>query len=429
MLVVLWQRSPRALDRARRPAPRDRALPALDVRRRCRRCGSRSPTRSPGLGNHRHFHERLQRELAPRSTTGSSLALCLVDIDDFKSVNDRYGHPVGDRVLGQVASRLRQGGESFRLGGDEFAVLLPGHDEREAAAVARSIVERVAALRHRARRRAHGQRRRRDVSRAGRRARRADPARRQRALLGEGGRQEPRPRVRGRVDPAGTSSSSRTARTAPRATARRRASRRRSTRATRTPAATRSASASSRRASPAGSALDEPEVELTRLAGSLHDLGKLAIPEEILRKPGALNEAERLVLQRHPQIGYRMLESLGVEPVAEWVLHHHERWDGDGYPNRLAGDADPARRADHLRRRRLRRDDVRARLPQAAVTARGARGARALRRHAVRSAIVERSPRSCCRPAAKRSPFRSGRACVGKGRGKEDNPGCPRCAR
>ena len=80
--------------------------------------------------------------------------------------------------------------------------------------------------------------------------------------------------------------------------------------------------------------LDSESVELTRLAGSLHDLGKLAIPEEILRKPGPLNEAERLVLERHPEIGYRMLDSLGVEPVATWVLHHHERWDGTGTPNR-----------------------------------------------------------------------------------------------
>jgi len=78
-----------------------------------------------------------------------------------------------------------------------------------------------------------------------------------------------------------------------------------------------------------------------RLAASLHDLGKLAIPEEILRKPGELNESERLVIQRHPQIGHRMLESLGVEPIAEWVLHHHERWDGDGYPDRLRGEEIP----------------------------------------------------------------------------------------
>jgi HD-GYP domain-containing protein (c-di-GMP phosphodiesterase class II) len=43
------------------------------------------------------------------------------------------------------------------------------------------------------------------------------------------------------------------------------------------------------------------------------------------------------VLERHPQIGYRMLESLGVDPLAKWVLHHHERWDGTGYPEGLSG--------------------------------------------------------------------------------------------
>ena len=47
------------------------------------------------------------------------------------------------------------------------------------------------------------------------------------------------------------------------------------------------------------------------------------------------------MLERHPQIGYRMLESLGVDPVAEWVLHHHERWDGDGYPERPPGEEIP----------------------------------------------------------------------------------------
>jgi HD-GYP domain-containing protein (c-di-GMP phosphodiesterase class II) len=86
---------------------------------------------------------------------------------------------------------------------------------------------------------------------------------------------------------------------------------------------------------------DDSAVELTRLAGNLHDLGKLAIPEEVLRKPDSLSDAERVILERHPQIGYRMLESLGVQPVAEWVLHHHERWDGAGYPNRLAGEQIP----------------------------------------------------------------------------------------
>jgi putative nucleotidyltransferase with HDIG domain len=87
--------------------------------------------------------------------------------------------------------------------------------------------------------------------------------------------------------------------------------------------------------------VDAEHVELTRLAASLHDVGKLAIPEEILRKPGPLSETERLVLERHPQIGFRMLESLDVDPVADWVLHHHERWDGSGYPDGLPGDEIP----------------------------------------------------------------------------------------
>jgi putative nucleotidyltransferase with HDIG domain len=87
--------------------------------------------------------------------------------------------------------------------------------------------------------------------------------------------------------------------------------------------------------------LDAEQVELTRLAGSLHDLGKLAIPEEILRKPGTLADSERLVLERHPQIGFRMLDSLGVDPVADLVLHHHERWDGAGYPDGLHGESIP----------------------------------------------------------------------------------------
>ena len=121
----------------------------------------------------------------------------------------------------------------------------------------------------------------------------------------------------------------------------RRHSRGRSTRATPTPAAIRSGSRRSRAAIASQLGRPAEEIELTRLAGSLHDLGKLAIPEEILRKPSALTEAERLVLERHPQIGYRMLESLGVEPIADWVLHHHERWDGTGYPDGLEGEAIP----------------------------------------------------------------------------------------
>ena len=100
-----------------------------------------------GLGNHRHFHESLARQLAQAGTTGRALTLCLLDVDDFKQVNDRLGHPAGDQLLVQVAARLRQGGETFRLGGDEFAILLPGQDEGAGLVTATAIAERISELR------------------------------------------------------------------------------------------------------------------------------------------------------------------------------------------------------------------------------------------------------------------------------------------
>jgi diguanylate cyclase (GGDEF)-like protein len=99
-----------------------------------------------GLGNQRHFHERLQQELDVAAATGSSLALCILDVDGLKVVNDTHGHPVGDRLLENVAACLRHGGEAFRVGGDEFAVLLPKRDVAEATETAKAILERVAAV-------------------------------------------------------------------------------------------------------------------------------------------------------------------------------------------------------------------------------------------------------------------------------------------
>jgi len=137
-----------------------------------------------GLGNHRHFHERLERELAQARERRLPLSLCLIDVDDFKRINDRFGHPAGDRLLSQLATRLRQTGEAFRLGGDEFALLLPGLDE-SAASQPRPRSSSDQRPRPRANRAGDGQRRPRDLAAARRRARRADPARRQRPLLGE----------------------------------------------------------------------------------------------------------------------------------------------------------------------------------------------------------------------------------------------------
>ena len=77
------------------------------------------------------------------------------------------------------------------------------------------------------------------------------------------------------------------------------------------------------------------------LAGRLHDLGKVAFPDEVLEREGPLAREERVVLERHPAIGANMLTSLGLAAVSGWVLHHHEHWDGTGYPDGLAGEAIP----------------------------------------------------------------------------------------
>jgi diguanylate cyclase (GGDEF)-like protein/putative nucleotidyltransferase with HDIG domain len=340
MLVVLWQRSPFLSVALVGPLLAIQLYQRAIVRAlRAMRLALTDPL--TGLGNHRHFHERLERELGHAQERRLPLTLCLVDVDDFKRVNDRFGHPAGDRVLERIATRLRQTGEAFRLGGDEFALLLPGYDEYAALRAAASVVERISALQVDeigtvtvsagvATAPAH----------AGERdelVRLADSALYWAKEYGKN-------RVRGyRPDVIELAELKRLASGPDRAARfRAAASLARAVDARDVYTGSHShrvAELAARTARRLG--LPEEEVELTRLAASLHDLGKLAIPEEILRKPGPLTDPERMVLERHPQIGFRMLESLGVDPVADWVLHHHERWDGSGYPDGLPGEQIP----------------------------------------------------------------------------------------
>ena len=101
----------------------------------------------------------------------------------------------------------------------------------------------------------------------------------------------------------------------------------------------------------------------TRSSGSataalLHDVGKLAIPLEILRKDGTLDDAEWHVMAQHPVIGEGILRRIPqLAPLAPIVRHEHEHWDGSGYPDGLARRPDPDRLADHPRLRRVRGDD------------------------------------------------------------------------
>jgi putative two-component system response regulator len=76
-----------------------------------------------------------------------------------------------------------------------------------------------------------------------------------------------------------------------------------------------------------------------RLASLLHDIGKIGVPDQILRKPGGLTADEMDIIKRHPAMGYEVLSSLrDHDNVRTWVYQHHEKWDGTGYPNRLSGE-------------------------------------------------------------------------------------------
>jgi len=90
--------------------------------------------------------------------------------------------------------------------------------------------------------------------------------------------------------------------------------------------------------------LGESQAELLEWASPMHDIGKIGIPDSILLKPGRLTDEERLIVQQHPQIGADILSDPQNELIAvarEVALSHHERWDGQGYPNGLAGTAIP----------------------------------------------------------------------------------------
>jgi HD-GYP domain-containing protein (c-di-GMP phosphodiesterase class II) len=88
--------------------------------------------------------------------------------------------------------------------------------------------------------------------------------------------------------------------------------------------------------------LGKAEVETFRIAGLVHDVGKIGVPEAVLSKSSRLTDDEFALIKKHPDIGYRILKDIPMLAAElPGVLHHHERWDGQGYPHKLAGEAIP----------------------------------------------------------------------------------------
>ena len=323
ILVVLWETEP--LLSLLLFAP----LAAYDLHQRSMLRAleaMQSATTDPltGLGNRRRFEERVEGEL--RRSRG--LSVCLLDLDGLKRLNDSLGHQEGDRALRAVAERLDAGGEAFRIGGDEFALLLVGVEAEEARPLVEALLVDLE-LDGEPLRVSGGIASHRDADSVQGLVERADEAlyERKRKSPGRVGVAQPRRAVR--VIEAGEE------------------------RAVSIQAATNLARAVEADARHSESVewlshriarrlgLPHEEAALIALAGRVHDLGKIAIPEEIRDKPGPLDSDEQHILSRHPTVGAHMLVSLGLGRIADWVCHHHERWDGQGYPDRLRGEEIP----------------------------------------------------------------------------------------
>ena len=136
------------------------------------------------------------------------------------------------------------------------------------------------------------------------------------------------------------------------------------------------------------------DLEILRLGALLHDIGKIGVSDEILRKTGPLTPEEFEQIKRHPALGARILRQVPfLAPHLPIVELHHERPDGRGYPFGLRADEHSSGRAHRPRGRRLRRDDERARVPRRARRVGSVRRAAALRGHAVRPAVRRRAAR------------------------------------
>jgi diguanylate cyclase (GGDEF)-like protein/putative nucleotidyltransferase with HDIG domain len=293
------------------------------------------------LTNRRGHREALDLELERARRSGGTLTLLMGDLDHFKEVNDRLGHLVGDAALRRTGLVLAEGKRKIdavaRVGGEEFALVLPNTDAHEAFAVAERLRLRVrqefandvvpltmsfgvASFP------VHGQT-------AGALLRTVDEALytakgngRDMTVIYNSDISQLRSELRSRdiagerflavvLDLAETvdlrfSGSARHCETV-----------------------ARYAEMIARELG-----LSEPRTERVRLAGMLHDIGKIGVPNSILGKPGALTDEEFSLIRRHPELGAQILEHESLADVRSWVAAHHERPDGRGYPLGLGRD-------------------------------------------------------------------------------------------
>ncbi len=371
------------------------------------------------IGNNRAYELGLSTALDSAAESGEFVSLCLVDVDDFKQINDTYGHPLGDQVLVEVAGLLRTERDclgTFRFGGDEFAIVL-GCGERQARAHVESLYRRLSIAEF-----SHGASATVSVGLATFPDQAADIAGLERAadIALYWAKQNGKNRF--------CAYSPSVAEAQAPEELERRIERHARLRAAENlirvvDAKDEYTGAHSERVALLVEAiarqleLDDEQVEQLKLAGRLHDLGKIAIPDRVLQKPGALTAHEERQLAHHPELGASLLDGMDIRPVDVWIKHHHEHWDGSGYPHGLAGEEIPFGSQAHSRRRRLRRDHDGSQLPRRGHARGGAGRAEQSCGQAVRPGgrrCVARPPgeRRSRRLAATRPPRRAARRLV-----------------
>ena len=311
-----------------------------------------------GVLNRQAVLANLETEIERAARFAHQLSVVMVDLDHFKRLNDSHGHAAGDLLLRRVADTLRENVRSVdvvgRYGGEEFLLVLPETDVDAAASlaeklrrlVAREVVvledgyQSVATLSAGVAGGYGGhlslESLVRDADNAMYSAKALgrdqvyvfheleDNGLIRRAAIAPGARNQAIEVGRAAF---GAATDSLTAALGSRAGFAGKPS-------------TMIAGAAVELAM--GLGLPKSEIERIRVASLLHDLGKLAIPEEILTKPGELDDPEWKIVSEHPKIGQVILEQAGaLRDAATIVLHHHEWFDGRGYPHGLAGEEIP----------------------------------------------------------------------------------------
>ena len=293
-----------------------------------------------GLLNRRGFEEAFEIEVERARRIEAPLTLLVGDLDHFKKLNDRLGHPAGDRALELLGEALSAGVRRIdrvgRMGGEEFALILPETDEHEGYVLAErlrtKIRENFAAdifpltisfgvasyPRHGATTSALLKASDQALYTAkefGRDCTVIYSAETAEILRGDSHRKESTAerRVSSLIGLASSMDTAEHSQMVGRYT----------------------------KLIAVEMGLSTELVERVQLAGVLHDIGKIGVADSIVNKPGPLTPEEWAEMQKHPEFGARMLERAELWDIAEWVMAHHERPDGRGYPRGLAGDEIP----------------------------------------------------------------------------------------